>query len=228
MRKPEHLTDLAWALFRVPCPVEDIDPALAQRLYDAGYITAPKLGWVWATHKGTRMQLEVAGTIAPVGPRGVAGLGEMAGDARVPARYDFPPSAEWVPIEVLWNLREYDRHLTRREQVERLMVSLKAHGWVAPVIITYYQQDRTVLLGEGNHRLAAAHLLGMRWGLARVVRHMRYVGPRHHTSRKPVPVSGATPNRNGYVPADLKPSEIGLPARPLSAVDLVLDGKPVR
>ncbi len=230
MAKLDHLTPLAKALLKVPCAVEDLTPREAQALYDKGYITSPRVGWLWATRKGVRMQLEIAASVPSPKGRG-GGLGGLGSDKPIcypHPFYRFPDNAEWVPVEVLWNLREYDRAFTRPAAVERVMQSLKTFGWVSPVSITYYQHDRTALLGEGNHRVGAAHLLGMQWSLARVDRHMKYPGKRHYTSRPPVPVPGVEPDRFGYVKADLKPSDIGLPARPLSAVDLVLDGKVIR
>lgn len=229
MKKLGRLTDLAKALLKVPCPVEALDPANAQELHDKGYITAPKLGHVWTTEKGARAQLRIATAVA----RGDASFDGLSGPGSEqpicwPRRlYDFPEHAEWVRTEVMWNLREYDRGLTRPDGVARVAASLKRFGFVAPVLLIYYQHDRAALLGEGNHRVAAALMLDMEWCLVRVMRNTRYPGPRHYTSRTPVPVPGAEPNRFGHVNADLKPSEIGLPARPLSLADRLLDRKPI-
>ena len=221
-----HLTPLARALLKVPCAVEDLTAREAQALYDRGYITSPRVGWLWATRKGVRMQLEIAASIpAPKGRGGLGGLGSGKPICWPYPLYRYPDNAEWVPVETLWNLREYDRAFTRPAEVARVMESLATFGWTSPATITYYQHDRTALLGEGNHRVGAAVRLGMKWGLAVVYRHMKYPGPRHYTSRQPAPVRGVDPDRHGYVKADLKPSDIGLPARPLSVVDLVLDGK---
>lgn len=139
-------------------------------------------------------------------------------------RYDFPRNAEWVPTDVMWSLREYDRRTTDKARVDRIAESLRRFGFTSPVIITYHQHERTVLLGEGNHRVAAARQAGLPYVLARVWRISQEYGPRHHTSRRPVPVRGVDPDRFGYVKADLKPSEVGLPSKPLTAVEIALDG----
>lgn len=108
-------------------------------------------------------------------------------------KYDYPRNAEWVPIEVAWELREYNRRLTDPDRVAALKASLTRFGQTAPLIITYYAAEQSALLGEGNHRLAAAVELGWKRVLMRVVRNERYYGSRHPTSRTPMKVMGAVP-----------------------------------
>lgn len=139
-------------------------------------------------------------------------------------KYDYPHNAEWVPTETIWMLREYDRRHRGAGNVLGIQQSLALFGFTAPVIITYYQHSKTALLGEGNHRVAAARRLNMPFTLARVVRNLDYHGSRHSSSRRPVPVPGVGGDGRGYVKADLAPSEIGLVGcRPLSAVEIALD-----
>lgn len=143
-------------------------------------------------------------------------------------KYDYPSNAEWVPTELAWELREYDRKRTSRDRVTAVAMSLQQFGFTASIIIGYYTGDRTARVDEGNHRVAAARLLGLPFVLARVYRNewaaSKY-GKRHPSSRAATPVPGVEPDRFGYVKADLKPSEIGLVGcRPLSAVEIALHG----
>ena len=105
-------------------------------------------------------------------------------------------NAEMVPLSVLSQMRGNNL----RYDVSDLSDDLKQHGFREPGVIQYSQQSRTAMLGEGNHRLEAAIQAGMTHMPVRVMRY-NMEGPG-------VPVRGVDPDRSGYVPGDLKPSEI--------------------
>ena len=105
-------------------------------------------------------------------------------------------NAEEVPVSVLQRMRGNNL----RYDVDELAEDLKQRGFQEPGIIQYSQKSRTALLGEGNHRLAAAIEAGMTHMPVRVIRY-NMEGPG-------VPVRGYAPDRSGYVPGDLKPSQI--------------------
>jgi hypothetical protein len=117
---------------------------------------------------------------------------------------------EWVPVEYLDKIKEFDRTkqpLLSREEYEKLKADIKVNGIKEPLMIYYYQQENTVILAEGNHRLAIAKELGMKSLPCRVIRNEKsYDFAKEYTK-----VSGAVPNKHGYVSGDLKPSDIGIP-----------------
>ena len=120
---------------------------------------------------------------------------------------------EWVPIETMKKFVHVDRaapdmsHYTEEDWAE-LKQSLE-QGWTDPLMILYFSRDKTAILGEGNHRLAAAIQLGMDSVPVRVWR-MSMAGSESSYADNVVPVPGAEADKHGYVPADLKPSDIGL------------------
>jgi hypothetical protein len=70
-------------------------------------------------------------------------------------------------------------------------------------MMEYYQEGRTAHLGEGHHRMAALELAGFTHMPVTVFRN------EHADMRgRGVPVRGVDPNRHGYVPGNLKPSQI--------------------
>ena len=120
---------------------------------------------------------------------------------------------EWVPLETIKKYMHVDRtasdmsHYTEEDWVA-LKQSLE-QGWTQPLMVLYYSKDNTAILGEGNHRLAAAIQLGMDSVPVRVWR-VSMAGSESSYADNVVPVPGMTPDKHGYVPADLKPSDIGL------------------
>jgi hypothetical protein len=114
---------------------------------------------------------------------------------------------QMVPTNILKHYREYNRATDSAhslEQVNKLMEDIKKHGIKEPLILEYATKDKTAYLGEGNHRLAAAIKLGIKDVPVRVYR--RTEGFSH--AKKPVP--GIEPNKHGYVPQDMSPSDIGI------------------
>jgi ParB-like chromosome segregation protein Spo0J len=109
---------------------------------------------------------------------------------------------EMVPISLLNTMR--GNELWKGEDhVNELAESIKKDGMHDPGIIQYYQQSRTAYLGEGNHRLAALDRSGYTHMPVRVVR----LNMADEANRGQ-PVRGVEPDRHGYVPGDMKPSDI--------------------
>jgi len=74
--------------------------------------------------------------------------------------YDTKPMP--ISVEVLMDYRDVDRNIQRREAVLTLKKSIdekgfQKSGWVV-LIVT---RDGCIFIGEGNHRIAAAHELGI-------------------------------------------------------------------
>lgn len=111
---------------------------------------------------------------------------------------------EMVPTSSMHPLREYDREKQPNTDLDALTEDIRTNGIREPMILLYGQDDRKAVIGEGNHRLAAAERLGMEEVPARVARYSR-VGDRGG------PVPGY--QGEGHVNADLRPSQIGLPGR---------------
>jgi ParB-like chromosome segregation protein Spo0J len=105
-------------------------------------------------------------------------------------------NVEEVPVDLLRRIPGN----SLRYDVSKLSEDIKQQGVQNPAIITYFQNSRTARLAEGNHRLAAAIQAGMTHLPARVVR--------AKLDEEGLPVRGYEPNKHGYVPGDLKPSEI--------------------
>lgn len=121
---------------------------------------------------------------------------------------------EHVPISYLRRLRVQQIPESEgawgQERVGKLKESIAKEGIREPLIIEYSQRHLVASLGEGYHRLAAAHELGLKEAPARVLRSTgRY-------QEKPPPglsVQRAPEDWSGYARGDLRPSEIGIPTR---------------
>lgn len=119
---------------------------------------------------------------------------------------------EWVPIDVIEKYSPVDRSqpdmsLYTEEDWQALRDSV-AQGWTSPLILTYFKNDNTAVLSEGNHRLQVAKQLGLTEVPVRVYRlSMTSAESSYSDEAQPVP---GHPDAPDYVPADLKPSDIGL------------------
>ena len=87
-----------------------------------------------------------------------------------------------------------------RYDPEELTEDIRKNGIQDPLILQYHQKNRTVRIGEGNHRLEAARRLGLENVPVRAIR--------YNMEGSGMPVRGIEPDQNGYVPGELKPSEI--------------------
>ena len=117
---------------------------------------------------------------------------------------------ELVPLSVLKGMREFDRAATAPERVQTLAADIQKNGIQEPLMVVYDVKSGRAMLGEGNHRIAAAEQLGLDSLPVRVAR----VGD-GSLAEKGVDVAGTSRA------ADLRPSDIGLQtAQDLSNPDL--------
>jgi hypothetical protein len=123
---------------------------------------------------------------------------------------------EWVPIETVATMREYGpggkAGLRWPDRLEALSADILESGFKSPLQLEYGTEDRKAYLGEGNHRLAAAELLGLECVPVLVQR--RSSTEYHESVSKPVP------GHDGYIPQQTNPASIGLPIISLDALDL--------
>lgn len=120
--------------------------------------------------------------------------------------------AELVPISELIKFREFDRRKSFKwneeystNAIEQAKREFLEKGITDILIINYSQSDKKVLLVEGNHRLIAAMELGLKYLPARVYRSKSPIN-----NKNAMKVSGYPEDRYGYVPGDLKPSQVGI------------------
>ena len=127
----------------------------------------------------------------------------------------YDDTCELVPIETLIKLREFDRRVQPKynqddsnSTIDKLKRSFIKDGILYPLKIDYYQYDKCVLLVEGNHRLNAAIELGIKEYPCVVYRLKMSIPDNKRNVSYNVP--GYQEDEYGYVPANLKPSQIGL------------------
>lgn len=130
-------------------------------------------------------------------------------------------NVEYVPTSALDPMRVSDRAherpgmiYTGPDRIKELQGSIKESGIKEPLIVQYSQHHRSAQLAEGHHRLEAAKNLGITHVPVRVERVIgKHTGEPYSPVKGPQYVSGVEPDFSGYVRADLKPSEIGLPIK---------------
>jgi len=131
-------------------------------------------------------------------------------------------NVELVPVTELIKFREFNRRKHPKwdkedsdETINNLKHEFITNGITTPLIIDYNQYDNRILLVEGCHRLNAAIELGIKYLPCRVIR-IKKDFPKE-ILHKTMKVPGIKPDKYGYVPADLYPSQIGIPGtKPLS------------
>lgn len=110
--------------------------------------------------------------------------------------------SEMVPIPVLKGMKGNDLRY-EGDELQSLSEDIKQNGLRSPGMIEYYQGSRNAHLGEGNHRLAALEMAGYTHMPVTVFRNEG-----SDESGKSKPVRGVEPDRHGYVPGNMKPSQI--------------------
>lgn len=121
-------------------------------------------------------------------------------------------NVEYVDINIIKRFREFDRLLVPKyskedsdETIDNLVSDIKLNGIKSPLILDYFMYDNKALLIEGNHRLNAAILAGLKEVPVRVVRSKR------DAPAKAISVRGfIKKHEHQHIPSDLKPSEIGI------------------
>lgn len=131
---------------------------------------------------------------------------------------------ELVPLKVLWKFLEFDRageSGEARKNISQLQQSLYDQGFTEALIIEYYVKNKTAVLREGNHRLAAARNLQIPFIPVKVVLNKW----EQRQGAKPVP--GIEPDQWGHLPAMMTPSQIGIEGcRKLSGEEVQLQQGP--
>jgi hypothetical protein len=117
---------------------------------------------------------------------------------------------EEVPLAEIRRYREFDRDLNDgvNGYFEELEKSIGEHGITTPVILDYNPTTGLVHISEGNHRIKIAEKLGLPAVPARVMTSNREPSS-EGLGGAPVP-KPYPPDRYGYVPSTLKPSDIGI------------------
>jgi ParB-like nuclease family protein len=139
-------------------------------------------------------------------PSGQAGVesGVVPGEVPqgvIPEPWRADPRAQAVPVSFLEGLPGGNK--LGKTDIEALKADILENGIREPIPLEYSQADNTILLSEGNHRLAAAKQLGLTELPVRFVRTTRPLGGK--------PVRGFRPDEHDYVPGDLRPADIGVP-----------------
>lgn len=142
-------------------------------------------------------------------------LNSNKGSVKLNLEKNWKEDTELVPVSELLKFREFNR-LERpkynlddsTKNIEKLEVLLISQGVEEPLIIEYSVEDNSVLLIEGNHRLNVAERLGFDYLPARVITRRREFNPLQRT--KSMKVKGFKADEYGYVPSNLKPSQVGI------------------
>ena len=109
------------------------------------------------------------------------------------------PNIEMVPTRVLDDITP-GNELRPDVDLDALADDLLENGFENPVIVGYDKEGRTVFIGEGNHRVAAARLAGIT-EIPTVVSRRTY-----DPTGRGTPVRGYT--AGGHVPGELKLSDV--------------------
>lgn len=128
------------------------------------------------------------------------------------------PKVGWVKTKSMMPYREYDRtkagdYAQAGPDSRKIIDSIKddltsGNGWTDPIALFYHHKSHTALIGEGNHRLAAAHEAGIEHVPVRVIRSGDAVSERSHPAQWDRSQVRTQPNNHGYVPGDMHPNEI--------------------
>lgn len=146
--------------------------------------------------------------------------------------YSDDTDVELVPVSELIKFREFDRRVTPKynkensvDNINHLKFMFQKEGVKSPIIIEYSSEDNSVLIIEGNHRLNSAIDLGMEFLPARVVL-KKYSKFSPSQLKNTMKVSGLTADKSGYIPSNLKPSQVGIHgSMPIYAEGGIIEGR---
>jgi hypothetical protein len=120
---------------------------------------------------------------------------------------------EMVPIEALKPFKEWSRDIDRSEYTRDLRNHIQQHGVTGTTFLDYDPDTGHGHMSEGNHRLEIADQLGITHLPVTVYRSGRK--PREgQWEGHPFPQT-IEPDKFGYVPQYIRPSEVGLPGQPI-------------
>jgi hypothetical protein len=167
------------------------------------------------TNMDTQVPPETQATIN--GALGLPVWGKFGGqydfyDNREPS-YEGKEYVEWMDPKELWPYREYDRDLDRHDD---FLEHVQEHGLKEDVKLEYHPDTGMVHIGEGNHRVK--HALEQGWpALPVTVLRTQRIPEGLPGQKAPTYIE---PDRYGYVPGVIKPSQIGLPVVPAPQGDI--------
>jgi GNAT superfamily N-acetyltransferase len=130
------------------------------------------------------------------------------------AGMDKHPHVGWVKTDALIRHREYDRadpsqgYSNSREKIDSIKREFQDHGQREPVVLIHDPDTDKAYLGEGNHRLAAAHELG--WPALAVHVTRAYAHEAETKMNHPRFSLGSHkvhPDEYGYTPGSLRPRD---------------------
>jgi 8-oxo-dGTP pyrophosphatase MutT (NUDIX family)/RimJ/RimL family protein N-acetyltransferase len=138
--------------------------------------------------------------------------GRFTEEAHSTMKRNWSDHTELVPIDEVLKYIQVDRR-NDAAQNRALADDIKTNGIREPLMLTYHQREKTLTLGEGHHRLIAAGIAGLKEVPVRVARNTtnHLAGDTRYLPAVPAPTP--YPERNGYVPGDLRPSDIGIRSR---------------
>lgn len=118
--------------------------------------------------------------------------------------YCYAYKIQYVSIGRLFPFLEYNRESDLETPgYKNLLEDIKANGIKEPLIIGYSLGNGKAVLVEGNHRLLIAKKLGMNSVPVTVSVYQK-------SFDRGIPVALGISIKDGYVPSDLYPSDIGL------------------
>lgn len=133
----------------------------------------------------------------------------------VPINRDFEDqNVEMVRTEDLVPYREFDRAKVpnwREEKINELREDIRKNGIKEPLILSYGATKGNTILGEGNTRLMIAQELGIPEVPVTVIRSTDLVKASEKAAEPVKAPKKVEPNEYGYVPGNMKPSDIGIP-----------------
>jgi len=118
------------------------------------------------------------------------------------------PNVEMVPTH---ELAPYATQETDGDHAREVATHFAEKGYMEPLMLQYHPKTGEAYLGEGNHRLRAARVLGMDHVPVRVSRNMFGLAGKG----APAPARHPAEATGEHIPSEIKPSEIGFSAKPL-------------
>jgi len=120
------------------------------------------------------------------------------------------PYTELVPMNLIADIQPGNALRMTPAELNTLAADIKSNGIREPIQLTYGKADRTVKVDEGNHRVAALiQLAGEKPDALKGV-NIPVTIIRHEGAAGGTAVRGAFADEFGYVPANLRPSDIGI------------------
>lgn len=126
--------------------------------------------------------------------------------------------AEWVPVEYLDTVKEYDRNEKfgswEYKSLDDLYEDIDKNGVTTPIMLYYSIPDNRVLISEGNHRLAVAKKYGWTHFPTIVTRTHQSLS-KDHLSKSKIVDSYDRGKYGDHIPSEFRPSRLGIPSKPL-------------